>query len=205
MLEYNLELEDIPAEQKMKDPVERELVELDNHVPYMDAQWYRQLFNTICEFNLCKALRSRSDRTCLYVVGRKTNRETCLYLFSFLTSTFVRLGKLNYKQFKWQCLKAGINIPSSAVYMKSYLLGCCEGLEKKFKEEQAAMECNVTALVVSNNKVLQDFLEKEKVSPARRTRQQDIIGDAFVAGKDDGYNVQINKGVEGRNSTTALL
>ena len=178
LLEYNLELEDVPAEQKIKDPVERELVEMHNNIPYMDAQWYRTLFYVICNYNLCKALRSTTDRTCLYVVGRKTNRETCLYLFSFLTSSFVRLGRENYKQFKWQCLRRGVTCPTAAVYMKSYLLGCCEGLENKFKDEQAAMQCNVTALVVSNNKVLQDFLDKEGVGKGRRTRQQDVIGEA---------------------------
>ena len=55
LLEYNLELEDIPAEQKIKDPVERELVEMHSNIPYMDAQWYRTLFNVICNYNLCKA------------------------------------------------------------------------------------------------------------------------------------------------------
>ena len=205
LLDYNLELEDVPAEQKIKDPVEHELVEMHNNIPYMDAQWYRTLFDVICNYNLCKALRSTTDRTCLYVVGRKTNRETCLYLFSFLTSSFVRLGRENYKQFKWQCLRRGVTCPTAAVYMKSYLLGCCEGLENKFKDEQAAMQCNVTALVVSNNKVLQDFLDKEGVGKGRRTRQQDVIGEAYRTGNDDGYNIQIKKGVTGKSTVAGLL
>lgn len=204
LIEYNLELEDVPMEQKIKDPVERELV-VNGNIPYMGYPWYRFLFDVVCKYNLCKALRSRSDRTCLYVVGRKTNRETVLYLFSFLTSCFVRLGRLNYKRFKYKCLRNGVHCPDACQYMKSYLLGCALGLELKFKNEQEVMPCNVTALVVSNDKLLQDYLSSQDVGPARRQRAQDYLQTALQDGQTDGYNVQINKGIEGKSKTIGLL
>ena len=61
------------------------------------------------------------------------------------------------------------------------------------------------ALVVSNNKVLQDFLDKEGVGKGRCTRQQDVIGEAYRTGNDDGYNIQIKKGVTGKSTVAGLL
>lgn len=204
LLEYNLELEDVPMEQKIKDPVDREQV-VNGNTPYMSHPWYHYLFDVVCKYNLCKALHSRVDRTCLYVVGRKTNRETVLYLFSFLTHNFVRLGKLNYKRYKYQCLRNGVHCPDACQYMKSYLLGCTMGLEQKFKDQQNSMSCDVTALVVSNDKVLNDYLSSQDIGKARKQRAQEYVKEALDNGREDGYKVEINKGIEGKSKTIGLL
>lgn len=209
--DYNLTLQDIPADAKELDPVDMETVPY--HFPYMQHRWYWALLDVVAKYNNSTIIRTRTLNglkkvvdTEFCVIGRKLNREVVLYLVSFLGNQFTRIGKNNYPKWKMDyIMQFGCTPPVIGVYMKSFLLGCVIGLDEKLKKEQDSIPSDkFNALVKINNAEIDEFIRAMDVKNARQ-RKVNAIETAVADGTEVGRNIQIHKGVAGNRKKTLML
>ena len=108
LLEYNLTEDDIPEQEKIDNPIESQ------RMPYkapINGRWYSSLIMVICEYNMCRSLivqkcvNGRMKRDEFEIVGRKKNIEVVMYLTSFFSNKFIQIGKRNYPQYQFDCMR----------------------------------------------------------------------------------------------------
>lgn len=209
--EYDLTMQDIPSEQKEKDPVDMEIIPFK--FMYMNFTWYWDLLNTVAHYNNARIIRHRHfntqgkvDEVFYKVIGRKKNREIVLYLISFLCHQFIRLGQESYPKWKYQTMiRTGLTPANRTIFMKSYLIGCVFGLDEKLEREQkAASSDKLTALIKVNKAEIDAFMADMDVKTAR---QRDIQGidTAMAMGNEAGRNISLHEGIEGKTDGQMTL
>jgi hypothetical protein len=209
--EYDLTMQDIPSEQKEKDPVDMEIIPFK--FMYMNFPWYWNLLNTIAHYNNARIILHRHfdtqgkvDEQFYKVIGRKKNREIVLYLISFLCHQFIRLGQKAYPKWKYQTMhRTGLTPANRTTFMKSYLIGCVFGLDDKLESEQkAASSEKLTALIKVNKAEIDAFIKDMNV---KKARQKDIHGidTVMVMGLETGRNVSLHEGLEGNTAEAKIL
>ncbi|GKH73467.1 DUF2786 domain-containing protein [Parabacteroides merdae] len=214
LLEYNLSEKDIPEQDKIDNPIAVEDIPYRTSVE--NGVWYRELVQTVCYFNFCKLLiclkmnskTGKRERDKFKIVGRKNNVETVLYLISFLSNKFVVLGRKEYPAYHRKCiLELGKSPLSQKAFLRSFLIGCIVGIREKFERDQKEFGESITALIVSNNDMIDEFLKKEMgdIKNARKSKKPDID---MISGKQGfiaGYNVEINKGIYSKDGEHKTL
>lgn len=209
--EYDLTLADIPVEEKEQEPVDIEEITL--HTPYMGFPWYWELLDVIAKYNNASVIRTRKfdargkvEQTVYRVVGRQKNREIVLFLASFLTHRFIRIGQDAYPSWKYRQFRlTGMTPPSRSVYMKSFLLGCVVGLREKLEAEcRADYSERLTALVRTSRAEIDLFLQNMGVSNARK-RSVHVLGSAISEGEEVGRNIELQKGLGAMTKDTPVL
>lgn len=208
--EYDLTLQDIPNEQKQLDPVDMEVIPY--RFSYMKHKWYWVLQTVIAKYNSCQIIRTRTfneDKLVdiIYkVVGRKQHRKVVLYLISFCAHQFIRIGKSNYESWKFGYIRSTGRIPPSlGIYMKSFLLGCVQGLDEKLEQEQHNFpEEKLKALVVTNKTAIAEFLNNMEVKTAK-SKALKVDMDALEEGREVGRNIDLNKGIEDKSDKPSFL
>ena len=209
--EYDLTLQDIPTEQKEKDPVNIEIIPFK--FKYMNFPWYGNLLATVALYNNARILRGRihnisgsADTVFYKLVGRKKNREVVLYLVSYLAHQFINLGQKTYPKWKLETLiMTGKTPPSRSAFMKSYLMGCVYGLDQKLEAEQKTDASEkLTALMKVSQTEIDAFLANMNVKKAR-SRTITGIDTALAMGTEAGRNISLHEGIEGKTSGQKLL
>lgn len=208
--EYDLTLQDIPAEEKVLDPVDIEPVPF--RFTYMQHKWYWALMDVLARFNSCEIIRSRktlggkvTDIT-YKVIGRTQNRKVVLYLISFCAHQFLHIGKSKYAGWKYQyMLSTGRIPPPLATYMKSFLAGCVNGLYDKLKAEQADLpEEKVGALVVADKTAITEFMKDMDVKAARN-RPIKVDREILREGCETGRHICLSKGIEEKTAESLAI
>ena len=210
LTEYDLTLQDIPTEQKMKDPIDMEVVPFK--VKYMQYTWYWNLLDVVAEFNNAQTFRTRyksgerNGETEYSVVGRKKNREVVLYLVSFLSNRFVNIGRDKYPEWKLNHIRyTGTTPPPLGTYMKSFLMGCVIGLNKKLQDEREQFDkTKITALVKSEETAINAFMDSINVKEAR-SRNPELREEAVLDGVKTGKEIDIHQGIEDKKKPVSAL
>lgn len=208
--EYDLTLQDVPEEQKPQDPVDMEVVPFS--FPYMQHKWYWVLMDVLAKHNSCCTIRSRQMLgnkmvDCTYsVIGRKQHRQVVLYLISFCAHQFIRIGKRKYPVWKYDYIRSTGRIPPPmGTYIKSFLLGCVDGLNEKLKQERNDLpQGKLGALVLANRTALDEFLKNMEVNRARQ-RAIRVDGSILEEGREVGRNINLQKGIEGKEEKPLFL
>lgn len=200
LMEYNLSEADIPEQEKVDNPV------IAEEIPYKaeenDGVWFSALVGLVCQYNMCRHLIVRSSRSGgrlkrskFRLVGRKKNVEIAQYLISFLSRQFVSIGNRKYPIFVREYER--MNPPTLHKFLRSFLYGCVMGLSMKFEEERRGLEndeTNVTALVVTMQHEIDDFLQGLEIGKVRNHRVS-FDSCCMKQGIDVGHNIEITKGV----------
>lgn len=210
LTEYDLTLQDIPADEKVKDPIDMEIIPF--HIKYMQHPWYWQLLDVVAEYNNAEIFRTRYmsgkriNSVEYTVVGRKKNREVVLYLISFLANQFVNIGRKEYPEWKIKHIRnTGLTPPPIGTYMKSFLFGCVIGLNDKLKAERNTFDNQkITALVKTEKAEIDEFMGNMKIGTAR-SRKPELMTAALKQGIETGKNIEIHKGVENRTKSPNRL
>lgn len=195
LMEYDLLLEDVDDLKKKDSPIGHDLVEV--RVDYITAgHWFENLIAVLCSHNRCLSLKSNRNR--FEIVGRKENRTVVLYLISFLSEKFIRIGRRNYPEWKYKyILRTGITPPPLATYMKSFLTGCTWGLDEKLTEEMQV--CNTDAVTALTKNYLEEnksYVEEEfNLCKGKRQRSITLDHEITEEGRKTGRNVEINRGI----------
>lgn len=199
LIQYNLTMDEIGKDEDQKDTI---LEERWNGFTYksIGGKWESLLCHVLCKWNFCKSFEVGGTCKRLMIVGKKENIETVRWLREMLSERFVEFSKKRFKEFQ-QTDEYKFRPIGKDKYQRSYLMGCCAGLDAKLleeserdKKEDADFSAKVTALVVRNDAALKEYVEsKYKVTAGRRTRE---LNDAARSmGLKDGYNTDLYKPV----------
>ncbi len=212
LMAYNLSEKDIPEQERIENPVVAE--EIPYKTEISNGNWYEALIATVCKYNMCRSLiiispgrTGRMKREKFRIVGRKKNVEVVLYLVSFLANYFYQTGKKEYAMYRNECLSRYSLKPKTLVmYLRSYLVGCVLGLNKKLDSERKELqnECNITSLVVSSKAEIDEFLKDTKIEKSRASNQR-IDDISAMRGYETGKNVEIRKGIYTRAGKDRLI
>lgn len=199
LTQYNLTMDEIGTDDEKKDTI---LEERWGGYTYksIGGKWESRLSYILCKWNFCKCFEVGGTYKRLMIVGKKENIETVRWLREMLSERFVEFSKKRFKEFQ-QTDNYKFRPIGKDKYQRSYLMGCCAGLDAKLleeserdKKEDADFSAKVTALVVRNDAALKEYVEsKYKVTAGRRTHE---LNDAARSmGVKDGYNTELYKPV----------
>lgn len=197
---YDLTLQDIPDGQKALDPVDIEDVPF--RFTYRQFRWYWALLDTLAAHNGCEIIRERTFRgrsvvaTDFRIIGRRRNREVTLYLISFCAHRFIAAGRNAYSRWRLDYMRStGLTPMPLASYMKSFLVGCVDGLAERLRSELADIPSErLGALVRADKAALADFMATMTVSNARH-RPIRVNGQVLQAGREVGLTTELQRGL----------
>ncbi|MGN0089590.1 MAG: hypothetical protein ACI36Z_01355 [Alloprevotella sp.] len=210
LIEYNLSEEDIPTEERVKNPVVMEMMpyECRGH----RGEWYTRLIIALCKYNLCKCTVNsvtqwgKTKAESFGIIGRRSNVDVVLYLAGYLNAQFQSIGRMKYKRLSRDYKELHSHIPmSQAQYMTSFLYGCVVGLVGKYDEMNAHMgqECQgTTELVATSHQEIDAYIASRMKIDGNRTarKPQNIQATAYYSGVKTGKDVNLQSGLEGKDS-----
>lgn len=216
LMEYNLTEEDIPQEQREKNPVVMQ--DIPASCRGHKGNWYLFLVGEISRNNLCTVLKSVSSQRIgtriikeevLNIVGRRENVDVVIYLTNFLSTQFQSIGRRRYnglsRYSQDPLLRREV---SQSSYMTSFLLGCVSGLRDKYEEMRQQMEqesgSKVTALTLTTRNENLDFINNQfgKVNHIDKVRSANSINaNAYRSGVDTGRNANLNSALTNKQQS----
>lgn len=214
LIEYNLSEEDIPTEERVKNPVVMEKIpcECKGH----RGQWYMEMIATICNYNLCRPLLARiigrrKEAEKFIIIGRKSNVDVVLYLASYLNAQFQSIGRAKYKEMCQEYREMQICRPvSQAQYMTSFLHGCVKGLNYQYEKMATSMEheyIGTTALVVTSKKEIDSYIEENlNVTGEKKMRKHSNMDSyAYTSGVKAGSEINLQSGLYGKEESVSSI
>lgn len=181
LVAHNLNLQSI-GDSSLEDYTEEEIISLKKA-----NQETKFTAPIVAQFFFVSVIKSRSrvaGMTTISFIGREENVEIAKYTYDFLVRTFKDTWKAHKKENK--------NAHKQSFYYGLYK-GLQESLEAQRKKTQDSM-----ALVLVNDPMLDKAVKK--FSPnARNTKTSVRAGshDDIQAGKEQGRNIKINRGLNG--------
>jgi hypothetical protein len=196
LLKYNLEMEDINSFKKSD---AQDLLRFDERGiinPKNEGKWVHSLYHTISRYNFCKVItmvdRSGITKDYVTIIGTKDNVESVKFLCEQLEYRVRVSEKLAWK----------IN-PSDEkrnTFRRGFFMGAVKGINFQLKtkrEEEARANVKVTALVLSRDAKMKDFVEKEFHHLGNNKQHNLSSQTGAVMGFIEGRSMSINKGVKG--------
>lgn len=150
---------------------------------------------------------SRYSKDNMYFLGAKKDVDVATYVFQYLFRETERLCDLYMKQYRGQHL--GQHEAKALSY--SYKMGVVSGIEEVLRKQCAqrnkseARTKNGTELVPLKQEVAERF--KDNLHPhlvSKRIVYREVSSDAMGAGRKDGKQVQIHRGVNKTSSQRAI-
>lgn len=215
LIKYNISAEELNDSMSEK-AKEREIVE-----EYMSwytkksigGEWEFNLMHVICKWNLCKVFYSGGKKSRrMMILGEYGNVQFVKWMHDMLKERYVKFSKQKYAEhcetLDWLMDPIGLD-----TFQRRYLLGCCDGLDKKFREIDAAgrqedqtFNNQCTALVLRNNAALDTFVAQKYGKIGSAGAGQDIRkGAAYINGVKDGYKTDINKPIANEKAANTKL
>lgn len=200
LTEYNLSMSDIDTEEKTEKVIE-------DHMSYytykfIGGKWEHRLMFVISKWNFCKCFTVGDEKyKKMCVMGKEENVTTVKWLHSFLCEKFVRIGKDNYKRL--QITNIGLD-----TYLRRYLMGCADGLDAKFIEENKRQKAEdeiysakVTSLVLRNDTAIVEYMEDKGYIIKKGRSQKRVLDESYHKGFTDGKNTQLHKPISESRET----
>jgi hypothetical protein len=197
LTEYNLSLADVEGsgddEAQTVEIVEGDTIRL---VTGDDFRFSQFLLSVITRYNYCQVIfadlgRSRPSAR---IVGSEINTETCFFLYEFLSRWFkYHAGH--------EANRRALDPSRKRHIRESFLYGCIEGVEEKFKAEQTEQ---ITALVISHKAMIEKYIKNKQMNFKRvnniNNRKRLDTG-AYLGGRECGRSVQIRKRLDNCGGT----
>lgn len=212
LLEYNLTMESIGVEP------EKNAMTSEDWSGYtyksIGGWWEQKLVSVLCKYNMCKCFIYGSSYKRLAIVGTKENMEMVKWLRGFLSEKYVALSKESYAKYikdrkeriangnpKWEDFESPM---SKDKYQRSFLVGCCHGLEDKLRKEReedkrdAQIGAQVTALVLRTDTAINKWVEDNwGKTGTTKAGSREHFDSARAAGYTAGQNTDIHRPISG--------
>lgn len=208
LTQYNLSLADLSD---LEDEPDLKIIKSPGF-SYRDnyGTWKNDLLTVICSYNFCKSLINTYLRK-VWIVGEEQNVAVVKNLHEYLVKAFQGLAKDAYMA--WAKEEQEKNYITSLIvmlkyleylgekkrYFRSYFKGAVYGLNKQYESMQLTSE--ETALVVTHNKAIDDWLQNDKSYSGKtcyhRSTNEKINYQAYMSGKKDGRNISLAPQVKG--------
>ncbi len=205
LIKYNIELSDIPAEQRAADPfVNRTSDTETNRLP----EWRITLAVAVAKANLCTIVISGSH---LQWMGRGSNVEVAQYIYETCATDLQRIA-----DGLWYALRdmlkddPSIKLIHGRTWKADFLRGAADGVRAKLQEEtERWVESNqsVSALMITNSRELSVYKHSQYPSLLRHSGGGYSRGsNSYGLGVETGRNISFKTGVgAGGSSGTKLI
>ena len=191
LLEYNLSLSDIQAEEQHE---AARIVESDplSYADQYGVRWNQNLLMIICRYNLC-SLVVCPGRKQMNIVGTEANTVVVKEFYEYLLQVFRRLSMERLNEAQNEYLGTGLFMtePKKKDFLRSYLEGVSLGLQENYESQQPTSQ--ETGLMVCHKELIKDYMASKSIGKARRRSATKVRPDGFNAGFDDGRNVNLDK------------
>lgn len=202
LTQYNLCLSDL---KDLNDEVDLKIKE-SRGFSYRDmyGTWKNDLLTVICDNNFCQSLINTHFKK-VWIVGEEQNVAIVKNLYDYLVKAFRQLAKDAYMGWVKEIQEDNLIIFVSQVleylertgekkkYLRSYFKGAVYGLKEQYESMQQTSE--ETALVVTHNKAIDDFLQNDKTFSGKtchhRSTNEEFNPQAYISGKKDGRNISL--------------
>lgn len=210
LTQYNLCLSDI-QDLDGEEEVNLKITESQG-ISYRDkyGTWRNDLLRVISEYNFCQTLINTYLRK-VWIVGEEQNVVVVKNLYDYLVKAFQQLAKDAYSVWAREQQEKNLIIALAPVleilessgekkkYLRSYYKGAVYGLMEQYESMQQTSE--ETALVVTHNKAIDDFLQNDKTYSGKtcyhRSTKEEFNPQAYMSGKKDGRNISLVPQVKG--------
>lgn len=192
LLKYNLSIEDVK-----KSKVEQKAEIEDKWVPiYADKResfWIPKLYWAIARNNLCYA--SFSERA-VWIVGEKHNVELVLYIAEQMVNKIRIAEKFSWKNYD----KENRNNPVAekrGTYRRGFFEGAALGIDQRLQREREEMEAEankMALMIISKEKVVNDYMEEKYWAPAKQRRKEALESEDNTNTKKKSRKIKIRKG-----------
>lgn len=216
LLAHKLSMADIDtATLDMGDPIQKESVDPPGLEKKRTRTWYSEtLAQTVAKAHFCRSL-IRSDSSTISFVGRNSDREVAIYIYTYLLRMMTYLEKDERRKFKRlgeqrmmevvRALERGETPPSYdekiqlTEFTDAFYRGFIEAIDKRYKEQRAQVADPGNALVKADGQVvvwIQENLQLRSTSGIPAGGLGNHMGQQ--AGRRAGEAVDISKrGVAG--------
>lgn len=194
LLEYNLSMGDINSEDEKNciNIIESEdMTLIDKYGNY----WKCALLDTIARNNLCNSY-TRTYNKKMFIIGAEDNVVIVKYFYDYLLKVFRRLAIERFNEAQNAAMVEGKRYTEKGekLFIRSYLEGVSPGLQENYDSMKPTAE--VTALVVCHDQMIEDYLNNKEYKfndKQRKRRKNKVYKEAYMQGKEDGRNVNLNK------------
>jgi len=200
LIKYNIDLEDVPAEQRKTDPFVNVASDTEtNRLP----DWRITLGISISKANLCKVIISGSH---LQWLGRKSNVEVAQYIYETCARDLQ-----NICDGLWYAIRDLLkdddtfSIMHGKAWKAEFLKGAATGVRMKLEDETRVMRAeneNVNALMVTNDRELSGYVHNQYPRLGHHQGVAARGGNAYGVGVQTGRNVSFRTGVGAGGNTS---
>ena len=195
LLKYNLDSEKVTSyEQVKKEGIEEE------KISYQE-EWEINLLSGICRNNFCRIVIHPSAQK-ISCIGKPSNVNVCLYLFSFFRNAILELSIKAYTAFLNEVNEDGdVRLPKNhkMKYLTSYIAGAVDGVTSKMSSQMRIAKNNsdVGLMVINSDKELEKYFEVHypRLGSFRGSRAGTVNANGYGRGHADGSNLNASKGI----------
>lgn len=209
LIKHKLEMSEIELKQAAEDdPVEEDSFNPQEHgirPRRSRMRWQEDLATAVAKAYFCRVVVFR-DSNRLRFIGRRTDRQVTLYVYTVLARTAEKLVKQEYRRYKRAMGGAGLHTRG---FNTAFLLGFTAGVTKKLEEERRAMEAAMqaagqsTALVRLSDahQAVSNYVRAKAYGSAQAPRPKRSADNsaAYARGVDAGLKSELPK--RGLNDT----
>ena len=186
LTQYNLTMDEIGVEPDKDAIVQQETSGYSYRT--IGGQWEQKLLSVLCKYNFCRCFIYGGSYKKLLLVGKKENIDMVLWMREVLSRKYVELSVKGWKEFK-SSEKYQYERMSKDRYQRSFLMGCCYGLDTKLQNERKQDEADteiggkVTALVLKSNAAIDEYVKTNW----GKTGHYGHSSGKYNSAQDDGY------------------
>ena len=187
LFKYNLSMADINTDEQREEDIKNNSLDLSELGRVKTSgRWMETLVGVIARNNLCQVVWAQPR--CV-IFGNKENIEVVTLFSIQLISRIQDMAKQSWKEY---------NGPEKRnSYIRGYTIGAVAGIAIKLKENKAELEkqSNMTALVVANEKLVQEAMKTKFHNLKSGRRSSSSSQDGRRQGVKDGKNMNIHKAI----------
>lgn len=200
LIEYNLSMDDVAglAAKDKAEIVEETIGGLKTNM---------QTWEVLLAMVIARAMFARSlvGKNVVYFVGRKDDVEVASYTFQFLRTRVQALANTATFEYAAEMRDGGIALPWSVTgsrnpntWKSSWLKGAVDGIALRLKAEREAQAQTVTALAVSREAEIAEYLAAEYGPLGKRRLHNGYVSrGGYSAGVEAGQGIDVTPGIKG--------
>jgi len=179
---YNLTL----TEEEVKGEHANVLSQDTNH---QFTRWMVNLAWAVGESFDCNWFKDRRHH--ISFVGVGADSEIAMYTFMYLMEEIYRLaGEFNEGKL--------ISQGQKRIRRESFSIGAVATIREKLKKQTVVSPTNTTALMVIKKAIVENTYKTFAVRTVRTAKRRNFSSAAYIAGKEAGKHITINKGIANR-------
>ena len=187
---HKIEMSEVLFSQRNEiDPIGSEIVESILGHKKSRCAWQENLATVIGKYHFCKILVYPGKNTLLFV-GRRSDREIAVWLYSMLSETCERLAKAEYNRVYYLMKSQGVDTSLLKGFLPSFRTAFIDAIHERLQAQKESLSSSGVSLVRLSTawQEVADFLSRMKVMRVSSVRGHSQEGVGSSLGRQQGYS-----------------